>query len=321
MTGLSVADIVLEHTTARLIALIFSKTLLVLVIFAVYKITIRKPVIPKRYIIVLFAFSVIAFAVSFFFLSRELYFATDGLTTFSVLFAALSLIFIVAVFFGVIKLAEHYASKQQALLLASRNQMLEDSIKETEKTFSLWRASLHDHKHNLMYLMTLAKKGDTDGIQAYIEKENELLAQKVLYYKTGNDTVDMIINAKQLSAHEKGIIFQINAAIPSECSISDSHLCAVLGNLIDNAINASELLVGGEIEPYVKVNIKQIKGFLVIKIVNSFDESRKRVYTAEEQVFHGIGLKSVKRIVNDYNGKFKTTTDGDEFIAEAMIQL
>jgi sensor histidine kinase YesM len=321
MTGLSVSEVALEHTNARLMALIFSKALLILVVSAVYKLTVKKPSIPKRYIVAMLAFSVIAFAMSSFFLLREIYSETEALSTFSVLFAVLSLLFVVVVFFGIIKLAEHYANKQQSSLLALRNQMLEESHKETEETFSLWQSSLHDFKHNLAYLMSLAESGDTDKIKDYIAKENELLAQRLFYYKTGNNAVDAIVNVKQALAHDKGITFQINAVVPAECRVSDSHLCAVLGNLIDNAINASEPLTGGDVESYVKVNIKQAKDFLVIKIVNSFDESLKKTYSKEEQAFHGIGLKSVRRIISDYDGKFKTTIDGDTFTAEAMIQL
>jgi sensor histidine kinase regulating citrate/malate metabolism len=232
-------------------------------------------------------------------------------------FIAVLVIFLL-LFFGAIKFSEHYENKQQMSLLSLRNKMLEESMEETEKTFFLWKASLHDYKHNIFHLMTLADNSNLDEIKRYLKKENELLTQKLFYYKTGNKTVDTIVNVKQAIAHEGGITFLINASVPEKSRINDTHLCAILGNLIDNAMNASK----NEHEPYIEVSIKQVKDFLIIKVVNKFTEiTQKSTKPKEAQLFHGIGLKSVKRIVKDYNGGFTTVIEDGLFIAEVMISL
>ena len=315
---LPIADIVLRHDIARLITLFFTKSLLAIIIYAIYKLTVKNPVITKKHTITMLIFSISVFALIFFILFKDVHSDVEMITTLSALFSITVLILVLSLFFGTIKFLEHYENKQQSMLLALRNKMLEDSMLETEKTFFLWKTSLHDYKHNIFHLMTLAENNNMDEIKTFLNKENDLLVQKLFYYKTGNNTVDTIINVKQSLAHEKGISFLVNASIPSEHRVSDTHLCAVLGNLIDNAINASQ----DEQEPYIEVNIKQIKDFLIIKVVNRFTNTTPKLdKSKKEQAFHGIGLKSVKRIIKDYDGEFVITKENDLFIAEAIIQL
>lgn len=86
-----------------------------------------------------------------------------------------------------------------------------------------------------------------------------MLGKTLFYYKTGNDTVDIILNVKQKYAESKGIIFMINAEVPENCKISSADFSTMLGNLIDNAIEASK----NEKEPYIEVKIKKLKNFLL----------------------------------------------------------
>lgn len=143
--------------------------------------------------------------------------------------------------------------------------MLEKSISETEHTFMLWKKSLHDYKHNIADLMTLANNNNNvEGIKNFLKNENELLNRKFFYYKTGNDTVDTILNIKQYSSEEKEITFIINAEIPEECPVASAHFASILGNLLDNVIEASEK----EDAPFIEVKIKPVKSYLMKVISN-----------------------------------------------------
>lgn len=134
--------------------------------------------------------------------------------------------------------------------------------------------------------------GNTEEIKKYLSDELEVLTSKNFYIKTGNSTVDTIINSKQILAKNKGIYMTVNAGVPNDCKISSIHLASILGNLIDNAIEAVEK----EDNPYIHVQISVIKeSFLLIKIVNKCSKSDlSNQTTKENKLFHGIGLKSVK---------------------------
>ena len=164
-------------------------------------------------------------------------------------------VILMTILFGVFKLTEYYENQQKLKLITLKNHMLEQSMTETEQIFMLWKTSLHDFKHKIMNLMTLAENNDTQGTKQYLENENNLLVKKLFYYKTGNDTVDTILNVKQKYAEDKKITFMINAEVPQNCSILSADFATILGNLIDNTIEYSEY----EFEPFAhkKCNFTQ----------------------------------------------------------------
>ncbi len=194
--------------------------------------------------------------------------------------------------------------------------MLEQSMTETEQTFMLWKTSLHDFKLNIMNLMSMAENNDIQGIKEYLEKENDLLGKKLFYYKTGNETVDIILNIKQKLAENKGITFIINAKVPENCRISSMDFSSLLGNLLDNAIEASEK----ETNPFIEVKMKSLKDYLIINILNKYTKSE--LYsdtTKDEKHLHGIGIHSVKQTVKKYGGEFYTEISDNIFNAKIMI--
>ena len=91
----------------------------------------------------------------------------------------------------------------------------------------------------------------------------------------------------------------------------------ILGNLLDNAIEASE----GETEPYIDLTIRQEKTFILIKVINKYsrDLSKKLETTKNQKLFHGIGIGSVKSVLKEYEGEFSIEKRGDEVVAKAMI--
>ena len=92
----------------------------------------------------------------------------------------------------------------------------------------------------------------------------------------------------------------------------------MLGNLLDNSIEASEK----EDNPFIEVRIKTIKNTLIIAISNKCSSISTSFETSKpDKMFHGIGLRSVKKIVNKYNGEFSTEYLDNTFIAKVMINL
>lgn len=195
--------------------------------------------------------------------------------------------------------------------------MLQKSLDETEQAFQLWRTSVHDYKNHVIALRQLAEDENMEGIKEYLNRENKLIQKKMFYIKTGNSIVDAIVNTKQRLAEEKGITFIVNATIPKKCCVSEIDMSNILGNLIDNAMEASQ----GEEEPYIDLTIRQKKAFLVIKVINQYsrDFSKGLETTKENQEFHGIGIGSVKSIVKKYEGEFSIDKKGIEVIAKILI--
>ena len=115
--------------------------------------------------------------------------------------------------------------------------------------------------------------------------------------------MDAIVNTKQRLSEEKGITFIVNAAIPKKCCVREIDMSNILGNLIDNAMEASQ----GEEEPYIDLTIRQEKTFLVIKIINQYsrDFSENLKTTKKKQKFHGIGIRSEKALLQNMKESFR----------------
>lgn len=311
------AEIYQEFSLYRVLAIISSKTILLLTIIIINKLFSKRRTLQRRYLFILFSVTTTMFLVTVLITFMEI--KNKAVNSFvSILFFAVMLILLMIIFFGTFKLTEYYENQEELKLTALKNQMLEKSISETEQTFMLWKKSMHDYKHNIANLMSLANNNDIEGIKQYLQSENKMLSKKLFYYKTGNDTVDTILNIKQRAAESKGITFIITAEIPNNCIVKSAHFASILGNLLDNAIEASI----DEEAPFVEVKIKPVKSYLIIVVSNKCTKSNIELKTTKSnKQLHGIGINSVKQTVKSYKGTFVTDHTDGIFNAEIMIPM
>lgn len=314
---ISLNEIYQEFSLYRVLAIISSKTLLLLFVIIINKLFSKKRTLQRRYLFILFGVTTVMFFVTVLITFMEIKNKAVN-SVISILFFAVMLILLMIIFFGTFKLTEYYENQEELKLTTLKNQMLEKSMSETEQTFMIWKKSMHDYKHNIANLITLADNNNLDGIKAYLQSENKLLTKKLFYYKTGNDTIDTILNIKQRTAEDKGIAFIISAEIPEKCPVSSAHFASVLGNLLDNAIEASI----DEESPFVEVKIKPVKSYLMIVVSNKCTKSNIELKTTKsDKQLHGIGINSVKQTVKEYKGTFLTDHTDGIFNAEIMIPM
>ena len=286
-------------------------------VIIINKLLSKKRTLQRRYLILLFSITTVMFILTILITFMEIKNKVVN-SVISILFFAVMLILLMIIFFGTFKLTEYYENQEELKLTTLKNQMLEKSMSETEQTFMLWKKSMHDYKHNIVNLKTLAQNKDLEGIQRYLDEEDKLLSKKLFYYKTGNDTVDSIIYIKQNAAETKKVPFIVNVEIPEECPIASAHFASILGNLLDNAIEASEKVK----QPYIEVKIKTIEDYLVIAISNRCNSQNQLLETSKpNRIFHGIGLSSVKHTVKLYKGEVSVKQKDNIFSVNIMIPL
>lgn len=227
----------------------------------------------------------------------------------------LFLIFDVLIVYYLLKPIVSNLYKNQLELAEIKNIMLQNSLNETEQSFELWKKSIHDYKNNIIALTQLAEEGNIEEIKTYLKNESKLLDNRMFYIKTGNSVADAIINTKYNKAKNKGINFSVNAVLEEQNSVSSIDLASILGNLLDNAIEASEK----EDNPYISVNINKQKSFLIINISNKYTGNFSDTTKKRDKIFHGIGLKSVNRIVKKYGGRLNISQEDDMIITKILI--
>ena len=310
-------EIYQEMSLYRVLEIISSKIMLLFVVIAMNKFFSKRRTLQRNYLIALFTITTIMFIITVLITFIDI--KNNAVNSIvSILFFTVMLILLMIIFFGTFKLTEYYENQEELKLTTLKNQMLEKSMSETEQTFMLWKKSMHDYKHNIANLMSLANNNDIEGIKQYLQSENKLLSKKLFYYKTGNDTVDTILNIKQRAAESKGITFIITAEIPDNCIVKSAHFASILGNLLDNAIEASI----DEESPFVEVKIKPVKSYLMIVVSNKCTKSNIELKTTKsDKQLHGIGINSVKQTVKEYKGTFLTDHTDGIFNAEIMIPM
>lgn len=220
---------------------------------------------------------------------------------FMLLFFIILVLMILIIYFSIVNMIKTKYKEQEYNLIMQQNKMLINNIEEQENIFNLWKQSIHDYKHKISVLHSLVETNKYNEIREILEKELDGFKNNAFYINTGNRAVDIIINSKMNLAKKNNIIFTVNIMLDEKLNISDYDLCVILGNLIDNAIEAVE----DEISPVIYVQMNYIKNLFLIKVINTYSKNAISYETTKEDSdFHGIGLKSIKRIVDKYNGNF-----------------
>ena len=182
------------------------------------------------------------------------------------------------------------------------------------------RAFRHDYKNHMLVVNALLSSGRTDEAQKYLESISGDIKQSVNRIATGNYIADAILNNKAASLARQNAELSFSGKIPSK-GIKNEDLCTVLTNLLDNAEEAVSVYGGRR---YVDVTAKSNGHNFYLKIENpSAIKDKKGIFqtTKQDRRNHGIGLKNVRRVAEEYDGELLTEACGTVFTAEVMMQI
>ena len=192
-------------------------------------------------------------------------------------------------------------------------------IKDIYMNMRGWRHDYHNHIQVIKAQMALERYPE---VNAYLDELEQDLDRVDTYVKSGNLMADAILNSKLSIADRQQISIKCKAELPQQLSISDIDLCVILGNLLDNAIEACEKIETDRrfLRVYIAVNKKQ----LYISIQNSAKEEldfNERNYISTKRGNHGLGMKRVKLLVDKYEGFLNLQNEPGIFAAEISIPL
>ena len=197
-------------------------------------------------------------------------------------------------------------------------------MNERETSMLNLRNVSHDMKQKLFPLIELAENKKNKEILEYVQNLiDESGIQSFGIARSGNNTIDSLVNYKYSVAKNKGIEFCIDLKIPIKMNFSNADLCVILGNALDNAIEATSKLA--EKERSVKLAIKYVQNNLSIVVINSFNGSLKRerggrlITTKPDASNHGIGLKSIQKAVEMYNGIMHIDSNENIFTLKILL--
>lgn len=218
-------------------------------------------------------------------------------------------------------LLKAFARKYENEILEQRMQEYQNQlsiIKESEERVSSLR---HDLKHHLYELSLMAEHNQVSDIMEYLDSMKVFLQNPDEIITTGNQEMDSLLNYWLAKAKRSLYQVIVNVKIPE--TLQDTFdINTILGNLLENAIEAATQTE----EQKLEVSVGYDKGILTIQIENSCQgELQKQngsyITTKRDKKNHGIGLKSVKRIIDKYRGEMVIQEQEGSFLVKIMLYV
>lgn len=206
---------------------------------------------------------------------------------------------------------------------AYQQELLKTHFLEVDNMYRKMRGWRHDYRTHIQVLKSYTDRGDLDAIARYLDDLETDLYTVDTVVKTGNPMTDAIINSKIALANDRGIEVEIDAQIPVLLSISAVDLCTVLGNLFDNAIEASEKLP--ENKRVIRVYIDLKDNQLYISFLN-FTAGGKltkigNLFKSTKGGEHGLGLGRIDDVVKRLGGYLSRNSEEGAFTTEILLPL
>lgn len=180
-------------------------------------------------------------------------------------------------------------------------------IKEKQSVMEEFRKARHDMKHHFDVLAEMLKEGKSEDAIFYLQKIRHADSLNMAYIcVTDNIFVDSLINPKYTYMQQHNIVFKHDIHIPMILPFDGADICILLGNILDNAIEASVKMPEGQRE--IEFFMKFEKNILHLTAINTFRGELRRGKKGEiltdksESQNHGIGLHSIRKVADKYLG-------------------
>ncbi len=206
-------------------------------------------------------------------------------------------------------------------IAAYQRELIEIHYAEVENMYRQIRGWRHDYRNHIQAMKVHAAQGDWEAVRAYLDALETDLAAVDTVLKTGNPMADAILNSKISLARSKGITVRADASVPVALGLSELDLCVILGNLFDNAIEASLALPQDRrlIRVYIDMKGEQ----LYISFTN-FTAGKKRSKTGgrfrtTKGEGHGFGLVRIDTVVERLGGWLSRNSEDGAFTTEILL--
>lgn len=195
----------------------------------------------------------------------------------------------------------------------------EKHLNEVRSIHKEMRGYKHDFHHHLQALKGQLEAGEVERALAYIEQLDNQLMNVDTLLKTGNVSLDAILSAKIAQAKAENIAVTVKANVPDALTISDLELSIIIGNLLDNAIEACRTVTG---ERFIRIFISMKGTMLYFSMLNAAGAKKKKtgsLFATHKDGVHGFGLRRAEAILEEHGGWVKYNSEDGAFTSEFLV--
>lgn len=207
-----------------------------------------------------------------------------------------------------------------------QSELIKKQVDEIHDMYRQVRGWRHDYRNHIQNMKIQLSEKNYDGLADYLDGLADDLDTVDMVIKTGNVMADAILNSKLNMAGKLNVKTNVKANIPGALPMSDVELCSVLGNMLDNALEACAALP--EEERFVRVYIGKLKDQFYLSVQNSAGKVRRvrGIYFSTKQAAgvdgqHGYGLFRIDRVAKRYGGYVNRQNEEGVFATEFTVPL
>lgn len=202
-----------------------------------------------------------------------------------------------------------------------QRELIKTHYAEVDNMYRQMRGWRHDYRNHIQTMKSYAALGDMESIKRYLDALDTDLATVDTVIKTGNRMTDAILNSKISLAKARHIPVTADAHIPVELSISEIDLCVIIGNLFDNAIEASLKLPEGQRMIRVYMDMKGTQLYISFTNLTAVRKQKKigNIYLSTKGEEHGFGLNRMDNVVKRMGGYLSRNSEDGAFTTEVLL--
>ena len=194
-------------------------------------------------------------------------------------------------------------------------------MEELKGIYTSLRSLRHDLKNHIQISRMLYESGKTAEASEYMDQIDRDIFS---VFSTGSLAVDSALTMEDLQMRRRNIRFVHSLCPLDELPISESELCSILSNLLDNALEGISRAENIIVDPIIILNIARVRDMLCIHCSNSYDPAtvhtdKETFLTTKKQPGHGLGIRNIKSIVEKANGTSRFSAEDTHFVVEISL--
>lgn len=203
----------------------------------------------------------------------------------------------------------------QTLYQEKQYELMNESVERTKKY-------QHDFRNHLNTIYYFGEKGDFESLKMYVAELRKRTMETKQIVNTGNIIFDGVLNYKLQKAEQEKIRMDLDVLIPANIDIEPCDITIILGNLLDNSIEATKGIPGS----WIRVKILYRSKRLNILVENTYSNElvpKGKFYetSKKEKKKHGYGMRNVEEVVERYNGIMDTKAEDGVFTVTVTLFL